>query len=220
MGKMRESEQIKSIILVLLHREKNRDYWQKSKKKNILKLYVLYKEALEFEKNNKRDWVSNTFSVQSRFLFGASRNLIPDLRENNQKAFFRFLRMSPKTFDLLLSLVGPKISPARGVRQPIFEEERLQIVLHYLSTGDLQISNGLLFRISEAATSNFISLVCDAIWETLSPMVFEEPKEEMWKNKAEKFANLWQFDHCVGAIDGKLIPMEVLINCVTIKQDF
>lgn len=210
MGKTRMSQDIKSVILVLLKKEKNRNQWQKSNRVKILKLYALYLEVVQLEKCDKRLWVTNKFSEKSRALFGASMNLIPDLRVNDKKNFFRFVRMSPETFDLLLSLVGPKISPCgKGVRQPIFEKERLELVLHYLATGDLQISNSLLFRISEAATNNFISLVCEAIWETLSPVVFEDPSEDMWKRTAQEFDDQWQFKHCIGAIDGKLIPMEV-----------
>lgn len=211
MVNLRESEEIKSIIFVLLKKEKNRKCWEKNYKKKILMLYLVYKEVAENEKNGKRIWVTNKFSERSRFLFGASRNLIPDYRVNDPKAFFRFVRMSPETFDLLLRLIGPKISPAKGVRTPILERERLEIVLHYLATGDLQASNALLFRVSEAATSNFISKVCQAIWDTLSPIVFDQPSEELWREKAEDFRTLWQFDHCIGAIDGKLIQMEVKI---------
>lgn len=167
--------------------------------------------------------MTNTFSAESRRLFGASINLIPEYRENNEKGFYRFLGMSPQTFDLLLGLVGPKISPAKGVRQPIYERERLELVLHYMATGDFQITNGLLFRISEAATNNFISLVCDAIWETLHPIVFEKPTEEMWRRKAQEFPDLWNFPNCSRAIDGKLIPMEVCIiyfPCFLKNYDF
>lgn len=210
MGGTKVSSEIECAILHLLKKEKNRSVWDKSLKKKIIKLYALFLEAKECEKDNKRLWVTKKYSAESRYLFGASRNLVPDLRIHDPQAFFKFVRMSPETFDMLLGLVGPKICPSeKGPRQPIFEKERLEIVLHYLATGDLQSSNSLLFRVSEAATNNFISLVCDAIWETLRPIVFEEPSEEMWRREANEFKNLWQFEHCIGAVDGKLIQMEV-----------
>lgn len=211
MGRRRTSEEIKGVILLLLKKEKRRNYFEESEKGKILKLYMLYKQVRNFEKKNKRIWVSETYSLENRMSKGASFDLIPMWRSDDPKAFYRFLRMSPVTFDLLLKFVGPKIAPARGVRQPIYEKERLEIVLHYLATGDLMVSNGLLFRISESATNNFISIVCDAIWETLHPVVFEQPSEDMWRRVAKDFDDIWNFPHCIGAIDGKLIPMEVIL---------
>lgn len=179
------------------------------KRRKVLKLYSLYLKILEHEQNNKRIWVTEKFSEESRLLFGASKNLIPVLRRSDPKALFKFTRMSPETFDLLLEKIGPKISPCKGVRQPIFERERLEIVIHYLATGDLMSSTTWLFRVSEAATHNFITLVCDVIREVLRPIIFEEPSEEMWRRVASEFQDLWNFPNAIGAIDGKLVQMEV-----------
>lgn len=208
-----KSEDIKSILLMLLARKKQNKFFiksDKSWKKKIAKLYLIYLKASEYEKENKRLWVTEKFSAENRLIFGASRSLIPLLRENDRKAFFRFFRMSPGTFDLLLTFLREKISPdPRSIRESIPAKERLEVVLRYLATGDLQFSTGLFFRMSEAAINNFISLVCDEIWNVLRPVVFEEPCEEMWKREAADFEHLWHFKNCIGAIDGKLVTMEV-----------
>lgn len=110
---------------------------------------------------------------------------------------------------MLLKFLEPKISPdPRAIRESVQAKERLE-VLRYLATGDLQFSTGLPFRISEAAINNFITIVCDQIWEVLRPVIFEEPSEEMWKREAADFDNLWNFKNCIGAINGKLVTMEV-----------
>lgn len=208
-----KSEDIKNILLILLVRKKQNKFFVKSDrswKRKIAKIYLIYLKAIENEKDNKRLWVTEKFSAENRRIFGASKSLIPILRENDQKSFFRFFRMSPSTFDLLFAFLKDRISPdPRSIRESISAKERLEVVLRYLATGDLQFSTGLLFRISEAAVNNFISLVCDEIWEVLRPVVFEEPSEEMWKREASDFENLWHFKNCIGAIDGKLVTMEV-----------
>lgn len=210
-----KSEESKTIILLLISRRKKKTIssfdvmFDQNWKKKIIKLYQLYLKAIQYEKENKRLWVTEKFSVQNRFLHGASRSLIPIMRQHDKKSFFKFFRMSPSVFDLLLSYLEPKISPQKCTREPILARERLELVLRYLATGDLLFSTGLLFRISEAATHNFIAKVCHAIWETLRPIVFEEPSKDMWRRKAQDFDDLWQFKHCIGALDGKLIPMEV-----------
>lgn len=203
------SDQIKSIILVLIKKNKKYGIIKRSIKLKILKLFALHQEAVDYEKNHKRLWVTNKFSEAERLAFGWHANLLPQLRNRDPRYFFRLMRMSPNTFDLLLSYVGPRISPARGIRQPIMEQERLEIVLSYLATGSFQYMIGLNFRVSEAATHNFISIVCDAIWDSLHPVVFEQPTEAMWQRLAKEFDDLWHFPNCVGAIDGKLIQMEV-----------
>ena len=112
------------------------------------------------------------------------------MREHDEKSYFKFFRMSSEIFDLLLSYIEPRISPQKCTREPIHARERLEVVLRYLATGDLMFSTGLLFRISEAATHNFIAKVCNAIWEVLQPIVFEEPSEAMWRREAQDFEDL------------------------------
>lgn len=203
------SETIRNIILVLIKKNENKFVFSKTTLK-ILKLFALYQEAVELEKNNKRMWVSEKFAEEERLQHGIHASLMPILRTRDQDYFFRLMRMSPDTFDLLLSYVGPKIAPKNGgVRMPIWERERLELVLFYLATGSFQHIVGLQFRISEAATHNYIYKVCDAIWDALQPVVFEQPSEQMWRSIAREFEELWQFPNCLGAIDGKLVQMEV-----------
>lgn len=213
-----KSEELKTAILVLIARDKKKSrnsfgaIFDQSWKKKIVKLYMIYLKAVKCDKENKRLWVTEKFSAQNRFLYGASMRLIPIMEESDKKSYFKFFRMCPETFQLLHSYLEPIISPQKCTREPICAKERLQLVLRYLATGDLMFSVGVLFRISEAATHNFVAKVCSGIWETLRPIVFEEPSEAMWRREAEDFENLWQFKNCIGAMDGKLVPMEVKLS--------
>lgn len=47
------------------------------------------------------------------------------------------------------------------------------------------------------------------IWKTLSPIYLRTPsKKEEWVKISEDFQTLWNIPHCIGAIDGKHIPIE------------
>lgn len=54
--------------------------------------------------------------------------------------------------------------------------------------------------------------VCQAIWQVLKPMVMPSPTTEMWKDIAQSYERLWNFPHCVGALDGKHINIRCPIN--------
>lgn len=54
--------------------------------------------------------------------------------------------------------------------------------------------------------------VCQAIWQVLKPMVMPSPTTEMWKDIAQRYERLWNFPHCLGALDGKHINIRCPIN--------
>lgn len=92
------------------------------------------------------------------------------------------------------------------------EKERLEVVFRYLAVGSFQYMIWLNFWISEAAVRNFVLVVYDIIWNTIQLVVFKQPNQAMSKGIAEELEVLWLFSHCVGAIDNKLIQIEVISN--------
>lgn len=46
----------------------------------------------------------------------------------------------------------------------------------------------------------------------LKLMVMPSPINEMWKDIAQSYERLWNFQHCLGALDGKLINIRCPIN--------
>ena len=56
--------------------------------------------------------------------------------------------------------------------------------------------------------SGIVEEVCNALWTHFQPLVLREPSIEDWKNIAADFKNITQFDHCIGAIDGKHVIIQ------------
>jgi len=58
---------------------------------------------------------------------------------------------------------------------------------------------------SDRTVSNIVNEVSIAIWNTMQTLYLPQPTMEMWKLIAKDFEQIWQFPHCVGALDGKHI---------------
>lgn len=189
-------------------------------RQKLLKLYLLYRRMKMREEQNiqRRIWVRPIFTVRQRMLQGASNNLIKEMENSDPDKFIEYLRMDSSTFNELLNLIKLKIEKQHVVRTPILAATRLQICLRYLASGDTMPSISFAFRIGLNTVSKIISETCTAIWDVLNEQVFPEINENLWKKKAEEFETLWNFPHCVGAIDGKHIELQVLFKNKINKQ--
>lgn len=118
--------------------------------------------------------------------------------------------MSPDTFQHLLTLVGPIITKKdTHLREAIGAAERLSLTIHYLAYGDSQQSLSFAYRISRSSVSSIIHETCAAIWEALKEVYLRPPQHSSaWLAISEEFNTMWNFPHCVGAIDGKHIAMQ------------
>ena len=55
--------------------------------------------------------------------------------------------------------------------------------------------------------------VCQALYETLKDECLHVPSSRVqWLKIADEFQGIWQFPHCVGAIDGKHINIRAPPN--------
>lgn len=63
-----------------------------------------------------------------RKVHGAWYALIPRLREDDEEEYFKFMRMTPQSFDDLLALVYPALQKT-SLREPISPGERLAVTL-------------------------------------------------------------------------------------------
>lgn len=60
--------------------------------------------------------------------------------------------------------------------------------------------------------SNIIGETCDAIWTCLQKEVLPSSlSEDNWLQIANEFEQKWNFNHCIGAIDGKHVVIQVRI---------
>ena len=57
--------------------------------------------------------------------------------------------------------------------------------------------------------SNIIHETCQAIWDALNEKYLRPPSSaDDWRNIADEYMALWNFPHCIGAIDGKHIAIK------------
>lgn len=57
--------------------------------------------------------------------------------------------------------------------------------------------------------SNIIRETTKVIWNILSAEVFIKCTSKEWKEIAKDFEKRWNFPHCIGAIDGKHVVLQV-----------
>lgn len=117
--------------------------------------------------------------------------------------------MSAEMFDQLLSIVGPLLEKQNVVREPISALTRLLVCLRYLASGDSMASISYAFRIGVNTVSKIVSETCEALWNSLHESVMPPPNEETWLRIASEFEKKWNFPHCIGAIDGKHVVIQV-----------
>lgn len=164
----------------------------------ITYLYLTYK-FLKMKRKRKQ----SRYIYGVREKFGHYHTLVPQMRLHDHDSFIKFFRMTPEKFDLLLSYVGPIITKSSKWRKPISAGERLAITLRFLASGEEMQDISFNFRVGLSTVSGIIRETCDAIWTTLQSEYLPKPTPEIWKSIAEDFANIWNFPHCLGAIDGK-----------------
>lgn len=73
------------------------------------------------------------------------------------------------------------------------------------------------YLIGLTTSSNIISETCEAIWNCLHQQVLPTfLEEEDWLRIACGFETKWNFNHCIGAIDGKHIMIQVQLTKVSL----
>ncbi|XP_008181021.1 uncharacterized protein LOC103308774 [Acyrthosiphon pisum] len=156
----------------------------------------------EDEQIKKRKWSKQWLLERRKH---SHMNLLHELQSNEPADFKNYLRMENHTFYELLDLVRPLIEKQNTImRESISAEERLVATLRFLATGrsyeDLKFS----CAISAQALGKIIPETCWAIYEVLRQQYLKMPNSETeWKQVAKDFKTLWDFDNCLGAIDGK-----------------
>ena len=124
---------------------------------------------------------------------------------SDQESFYRYFHMSPQRFDHLLSLVGPLVKPQdTRYREAIPPNERLAVTLRYLVTGDSMQTISFSYCVGLSTVCGIIDTTCDALWTALYSQYISRPSTPSeWKRISKGFKEIWNFPHCVGAIDGK-----------------
>ncbi|XP_011868296.1 PREDICTED: uncharacterized protein LOC105562239 [Vollenhovia emeryi] len=136
------------------------------------------------------------------FYYASMPKLTPEKFQN-------YYRMTATQFEELLHLVAPAIIKQTVIREPLPPAERLSITLRYLSTGDSMHSMSYHYLAGVSTISHIIGETCNAIWNSICQEVLPPSKStEEWLRLAEEFEGRWNFNHCIGAIDGKHVTIE------------
>lgn len=203
----------KNLVLICILIKKlrlNEDvFYQQQLRQKIAKLYILYKIKRKRECTQRTCWVRPIFTCERRFLQGASDNLIREMENEDVEKYVDYFRMPPQLFNKLLKLIEPNIIKQNVIHDPIPSHTRLQVTLRYLASGDSMKSLSYAFRIGHSTVSQIITETCHAIWNSLKNLVFITDDEGSWQGVADEFESLWNFPHCIGAIDGKHIAIQV-----------
>ncbi|XP_068232725.1 uncharacterized protein [Palaemon carinicauda] len=119
--------------------------------------------------------------------------------------------MDVPSFDELLSLVEPLIRKEdTGMHPSISPSERLSITLRYLVSGNSFEDLIFMTARSPQAIGKLVIDTCEAIILCLKrQQPIKTPKTpEEWIMTSDTFKSAWHFPNCLGAIDGKLIPIK------------
>ena len=179
--------------------------------KRILILTILRRRVKKYKRDDKyrkRMWVRDLFKQREEK--GEYNILIRDMRLFDSEFFFRCFRMSPTTFEELLSWIAPFIIKSSVRRATASPAERLCVTLRYLATGDAQFTIASSYRISPTTVGRIIRETCQVLWCVLTKKGYMAvPKTTNdWRIISSEFERKWNFNHCLGAIDGKHIIIQ------------
>lgn len=194
---------------------------------------------IKVKNQNKRNYRKKRYWVEAmlkeRNTYGFYHAIFPVITLE-QSRFRNYFRMSSTQFENLLCLVAPFITKQTVIREPISAGERLSLTLRlvnniklfyfcnikflyglyynyniyrFLASGD-SMSLSYQYLIGLTTVTNIIKETCNAIWVCLQKKVLPSSfTENEWLNIAYEFEQTWNFPHCIGAIDGKHILIQV-----------
>ena len=163
----------------------------------------------EFGLPAKRLWRKLHLTEEQRRKQSSYHNLMQELRLNDSEGFRRYVRMDYTSFLELVEMIRPAVQRVDTIlRKCVSVEERLAVTLRFLATGESYHSLSGQFRISDSLISETVPEVCSALFNVLRNKHMTVPSSrEEWLAVSERFASMWNFPHCVGAIDGKHISI-------------
>ena len=174
----------------------------------------------EENKKQKKDALRKIFT-QERKERGEWGNIFRELSNDDQKYYYRHLRMNREHFEHLFNLVDPLIAKQdTNYRKSKPAKKRLVITLRYLAEGCSQQALSLGFRVGKSSVSKILKEVCEVLYTVLATHYLRPPlTEEEWKQKSSEFLNLWNMPH-VGAIDGKHVATECPKNTGSLCHNY
>ncbi|CAN2388406.1 nuclease activity, partial [Pristimantis euphronides] len=155
---------------------------------------------------SRRYWVH---PINAQRQLGHFSTLYVDLRRYPEK-FMSFCCLPILAFDNLLAVLLDDITYRNTfMTDAISAEERLLIIPcgTFLATGESYASLHLQFRVGKSTIFKIVRCTCTVIWHKLQPISMPSPTKETWLRVAAGFQDIANFPNCVGAVDGKHIPV-------------
>ncbi|XP_011269237.2 uncharacterized protein LOC105259170 [Camponotus floridanus] len=179
---------------------------EEERRRNRLIAAICINECINLKKKykKKRFWIDPLFEKRREhgFYYASVPRLTPE-------KFRNYYRMTATQFEELLYLVAPAVTKQTVIREPLPPAERLSITLRYLATGDSMHSMSFHYLAGVSTISHVIGETCDAIWNSIRQEIMPPSKTtEEWLYLAKEFQEKWDFNHCIGAIDGKHVVIE------------
>lgn len=81
----------------------------------------------------------------------------------------------------------------------------IKFCYRYLATGSSFRHLAFSFRIGASTVGQIVQETVSILWDVLQPVHMSAPKKEDFQRISDEFNNIWNFPHCIGAIDGKHI---------------
>lgn len=141
----------------------------------------------------------SSFSIHFQFL---------DLA-NNKRYFEENFHMNEKQFDKIYTRINHHLRCKRNTRpnDNISPKAKLAMVLEFLASGSHQRHIASVYRVSAALLGRIIDQVCDAICVEFERDAFKTHTTADWLEIASQYYAKWNFPNCLGAIDGKHVPI-------------
>ncbi|CAK1592763.1 unnamed protein product [Parnassius mnemosyne] len=164
--------------------------------------------SLAIKKTKRKDrsmWCKNWLMKRKKL---SHINLVKELRIA-PKDYRNYVRMNEETYLKLLSMVTPLIQKEDTVmRNAITTHERLLATLRFLASGRSYECLKYSAIISPQALGRIIPETCAAIYKVLQNDYMQFPDTaNKWREIAHQFEEIWNFPHCLGAIDGKHVDI-------------
>ncbi|CAH1964560.1 unnamed protein product [Acanthoscelides obtectus] len=174
------------------------------------------------EKKKKRLWSKRWFLERRKY---SHMSLIRELQTTEPHDLHNFLRMDKEAFEILLQYVDPLIQRnTTHMREAVSSRERLIATLQNLATGRSVEDLKLSCAISPQLLGKIIPETCWALFMTLKNEYLKFPSSTNdWLEIANGFKRSCDFEHCLGAMDGKHIAIKnrlIAVRFFTIIRDF
>lgn len=165
------------------------------------------KEAAAKKIKKKRSiWIRKW--LRRRPNLGQYTRLVQELKKEDEKGYYNFLRMDYNMFKEILQRIEGRISKTTtNFRKPLSPALKLAITLRYIAAGDSYHSLMYGFRMAHNTISKLIPEVCEAIIAEFSEELVPVPTTpEEWNKIFDDFSSRWNFHHCLGALMANTSP--------------